>query len=333
MSKEKGHIVDEEMLYRYFTGQLDVTEKQAIDLWVEKSTENRKAFDEAHIFYLDVHALSSIDHSRQAQNIDDTWEAFKVRNHIVDPQPTKHLTLSVNFLKYAAGLLILLVAGWYSYQYSNQPDEIILSAQGFNRDIELADGTDIILKKESTISYPEQFDPSERRVKLEGEAFFQVASNPAQPFVVELDKAVIQVIGTAFDVKTEENKINVHVEEGIVRFTSSQDQATLTQGESAALDLGTNRITKYTTTTDNYSFWRTKKLTFRNSKMADVVMTLEEAFDTEVVLDNPSLGDCNITVTFENEEIEHILQVIATTLEMTVHATNQTYTLSGDGCN
>ncbi|MBO9676062.1 MAG: FecR domain-containing protein [Sphingobacteriaceae bacterium] len=72
--------------------------------------------------------------------------------------------------------------------------------------ITLADGTKVWLNAASSISYPSAFAGKERRVVVQGEAYFEVAHNARKPFIVSTDKQDIKVLGTAFNVNSYENE-------------------------------------------------------------------------------------------------------------------------------
>src|SRR5690606_25451661 len=67
--------------------------------------------------------------------------------------------------------------------------------------ITLPDGSKVWLNAASTLNFPQSFSPSERLVQLEGEAYFEIAHRPNQPFIVESNGQRIQVLGTHFNVK------------------------------------------------------------------------------------------------------------------------------------
>ncbi len=66
--------------------------------------------------------------------------------------------------------------------------------------IALGDGTVVWLNASSTLRFPVPFREEERRVKLIGEGYFQVANNPSRPFVVELDSVEVRALGTEFNI-------------------------------------------------------------------------------------------------------------------------------------
>jgi hypothetical protein len=73
--------------------------------------------------------------------------------------------------------------------------------------IELADGTEVHLNASSTLRFPFIFPGKTREVYLEGEAYFTVAHNPAQPFIVHTGTASVIALGTAFNVNSYDNKV------------------------------------------------------------------------------------------------------------------------------
>ncbi|MBU2913498.1 FecR family protein [Reichenbachiella agariperforans] len=333
MSKEKGHIVSEEMLYRYWANDLSKTDRDVVSQWALTSPSNQRQLDEAEVFYLDMKALATLDDKNTAQT-DKAWEKFKSQN-LLSKQPPhkKHQLLPPQYLKYAAGLLLLLMAGWWYISSDNKQLEIATLED--TQELQLADGSNITLNQHSKLSYPETFGDSERKVSLKGEAYFQVAANEAQPFVITLNQAQVTVIGTAFNIDaTSADHISVSVDEGTVRFSTISEEVLLHAGESASLDLYAKSLTKLAVPeTPTHNFWRTKSLSFQNTPLDQVATALHDSYGSNIQLSNPALATCSITVHFENEELDNILDIISSTLDLKVTKTEQSYYLSGDGCH
>src|SRR5690606_7580202 len=98
----------------------------------------------------------------------------------------------------------------------------ITMTRGKRGGVTLSDGTKVYLNAQSKIILPNVFSADSREVKLEGEAYFDVAKNPNKPFVIRTKGAVVQVLGTSFVVRNYEGDHSVQtvVEEGIVSFRS-----------------------------------------------------------------------------------------------------------------
>lgn len=106
----------------------------------------------------------------------------------------------------------------------------------------LPDGTRIWLSGGSTLSYPAAFSASDRRVRLEGEAFFDVTKDPEHPFVVRTQYLTARVLGTQFSIQgTSEATSRVTLYTGRVLVTPARSNATtvtLKPGQAATLAVG-----------------------------------------------------------------------------------------------
>ena len=101
--------------------------------------------------------------------------------------------------------------------------------------LQLADGTVVYLNSETSLKYPEVFTGKERRVYLEGEAYFEVAKDAKHPFKVMAGKVEVEVLGTHFNVNAypEQQEVLTTLAEGKVRVADGARQVTLVAGEQA----------------------------------------------------------------------------------------------------
>src|SRR5690606_27213140 len=84
---------------------------------------------------------------------------------------------------------------------SQQENIVFTTPKGQSSKILLIDGTEIWLNSGSSLTYPAAFSDKERRVKLTGEGYFEVAHDATKPFYVETDEGpLIRVLGTSFNV-------------------------------------------------------------------------------------------------------------------------------------
>lgn len=104
----------------------------------------------------------------------------------------------------------------------------------------LADGTKVWMNAASSITYPTIFNGNDRRVKITGEVYFEVAANKQKPFYVDVsDKAAVEVLGTNFNVKAyeDENGIRTTLLEGAVHVKAGNSSAILKPGQQALIGL------------------------------------------------------------------------------------------------
>ncbi|GHT29434.1 anti-sigma factor [Bacteroidia bacterium] len=174
------------------------------------------------------------------------------------------------------------------------------------------DGSSIYLNSESHIRYPKQFGLSERRVELEGEAWFEVAKEKKRPFVVDLKAFNIRVLGTSFDVKAypEEENITVSLETGLVELASATFlPVSLNPGDKAVYNRSSKsyRIS-HPADIKQSSVWRNKTIVFTDSPLSEVITTLSRTFDVTFVIDNKAVLDYNYTLQTYNTDLSLILQ-------------------------
>lgn len=120
-----------------------------------------------------------------------------------------HLQKRKRMLFRAAAILIpflfLLGQFWYIDKridlFADSGYEEIYVPKGERMQLIFQDGSRAMLNAETRIKYPRKFGFSERKVELEGEAFFEVSPNKDRPFIVDLKDVSVKVLGTTFDVK------------------------------------------------------------------------------------------------------------------------------------
>ena len=111
----------------------------------------------------------------------------------------------------------------------NQKMQRLSTPRGMDYKVILADGSEVWLNAESRIEFPANFQGNERRVQLQGEAYFKVARNEKSPFIVSTDQMEVRVLGTEFNLKSYSNEaahvtlVKGSVEVGDKRLTPGQD--------------------------------------------------------------------------------------------------------------
>ena len=167
----------------------------------------------------------------------------------------------------------------------------ILLPQGKVAKIVLPDGSRVWLNARSSLIYPNKFLTGQpRKVKLNGEAYFEVAHDKSRPFIVETEKVQTRVLGTSFNVRSynDENPIvtlvsgsvQVSVSKGIGRKSST----ILKPGQQWLLSEG-----KWTTTdvdTNIYTCWRDELFYFDGQTLREIMVEIGRWYNMTVLLDN-----------------------------------------------
>jgi transmembrane sensor len=161
--------------------------------------------------------------------------------------------------------------------------------KGETYQVRLPDGSLVWLNAASTIKYPVSFSGlKSRSVELSGEAYFEVAKNAGSPFIVQTDKAVIQVLGTHFNVTSykDENASRTTLVEGKVSVSLSENAAArqtkiLKPGEQGIIQSG--GIEVKSVNVDEAIAWKNGEFMFNNEDIKVVMNKISRWYDVEIV--------------------------------------------------
>ena len=182
-----------------------------------------------------------------------------------------------------------------------------MTDKGEQRTVILADGTRVMLNSATALAI--HFDGSVRRVELlQGEAFFEVAKNKYQPFVVAIDDKQVRAVGTAFDVERQPDWAKVELVEGIVELqnSSNQDRKRLNAGQIALI--GTNTINiQNTHQTGNMALWRDGYLQFDGLPLREAIVKINQYRPGRVILMNERLANKRVSGLFRLDALDQAL--------------------------
>ncbi|MBB6004759.1 FecR family protein [Arcicella rosea] len=255
-----------------------------------------------------------------------------------------------------AASLIIGIFGIFYYQkttaYSHSFTESIASNLGVievkntsnkPQKIKLEDGSEIVLKAESSISYPEHFNDKTRSVYLKGEAFFKVKRNPSKPFIVHTRDLVTEVLGTSFTIKSYDDSkaIEVLVATGRVSvYENSEDNVThkngviLTPNQKIVFDKETKKLIP--SLVENPVIVNIPATTldfiFEETPLTEVLERLKEAYQIEFVVENHELNKCVFTADLNEISLHNQLDLICKSVNATYEQRGTVIFINGTGC-
>ena len=176
----------------------------------------------------------------------------------------------------------------------------------------LEDGSVVYLAQESTLQYPEHFATDKREVNLQGEAFFDVAKNREQTFLIETGKVRIEVLGTAFNVRShEDDSFRLSVQRGRVKVSLKQggQSVLVNAGETVTLQA---RQLQLSETGDSDEFRQyTKNIRFKDECLEDILRVVNaEAPTLQIQAASSVLNKRKLTIEFENNSPETVAELI-----------------------
>lgn len=203
----------------------------------------------------------------------------------------------------------------------------------------LEDGTKVWLNTDSRLSYAKDFSIGEtRNVHLEGEAFFEVASNPAKPFIVHTSALKIQVLGTAFNVKAyqEEKTIEttlVHGKVCIKALKGKRRDIILTPNQKAIFTKELNSINVKSVNTASSGAWRKDQLVFDEVSFDNVILEIERWYNIKIHIKGKGKLNCKLTADIRNESIEDFLNLLQGTHKIEYFIEGSDVFITGSLCN
>lgn len=257
--------------------------------------------------------------------LEKVWASIAAREQ--EPELVKTVKISHfngrNLLRYAAAVLVLVLAGFAIRSFwPKTPAEpwLTLNSGREKLYVTLADGTQVWLNRQSSISYNADFGQRQRQITLKGEAFFDVVKNPAVPLTVEAGHINIKVKGTAFNVQANDpaKKVEVALLRGLIEVTDDL-------GESGGILLKPNHKLVFDDKTDvghahlltldaaataTTLKWTQDTLLFRKEKLKDLALQLEIRYKVKIEIQNEQLKNKRFSGTFTNEPLRDALEAL-----------------------
>ncbi len=178
--------------------------------------------------------------------------------------------------------------------YEKPLNNRIVTPIGGEYNLVLSDGTRVYLNSQSSLTYPVRFGRGDRVVSLEGEGYFEVASDEQHPFIVKTKELDVKVTGTRFNVKaySDENSVQTTLAEGIVSVmvgTDRKQSIRLRPDQQAEWQNGA--VTVRNVDAELYGVWKDGVFVFRQERLEDIMCTLSRWYGMEVVFEDEPVKD------------------------------------------
>ncbi len=328
------HISDiDELIAKHLTGEIAVEEQAWLEKWLAESADNQLYFNQMQRLW----AKSGLGKLSLPGPLNVEGALARTKSKIQqaqqNPGQAKRVSLNYRWMGMAAAIALLLGAFWFFQQNTATQSVQLAATENTLRDT-LSDGTRVALHQFSSLSA--QFSKNARRVKMQGEAYFEVAPNAEKPFVIEVQQVEVTVVGTKFNIdnRSDPDWVIVSVEEGKVRVQSGKQIEFLTAGEQARIHQRGGKFERtQTTPSSNISAWANRQFVFDDVPLSEVIALLEKNYKVKINLVNQDLANCRLQSRFNNEPIERIIVVIAETFSLEIQHQNGQYFLDGPSCD
>ena len=242
----------------------------------------------------------------------DTQKAigrFKAVNG-VKPMPRRRW----NPVVYVTAAAAILLVGVFLFMHSGSRQWTEISADASMQVYMLPDSTCVTLAPGSSLSYLMR---GERRVKMEGKVFFDVARDESRPFEVDADGAFVRVLGTGFMVDVGDEKTEVYVAEGKVLFAKSagSEGVILTKGMGAVLDDDGKMPVVEEVGDVNSIAWQRGSFIFDHAPLKEVLDCLSKYYQVSFAATDLTK---ELSGEFYTDDLDLIIELIESALDVTI---------------
>lgn len=180
--------------------------------------------------------------------------------------------------------------------------------------INLPDSSEINLNHLSRFDYIYDDNKKERQLSLNGEASFDIATDPAHPFVVNCNGLRIECRGTTFNVNgyPDDETVTVVLQEGIITAASSRQQIEMRPGTKVTFNTHTHSMTTSNVDAKEYTEWKNGYERFNEEPLDVIARRLTRTYGTKIYLSSPKISDIQLTGTLKATSLDEALGFIAT---------------------
>ncbi|MBX3256478.1 MAG: FecR domain-containing protein [Chitinophagaceae bacterium] len=301
----------DQLLVKFLAGEASPAEEQEMLLWVESSEQNMHYFHQLSLLWSE----SSPD-SPVATNENVAWVKFQAA---LTPRSRM---IKLRWIKMAAAVIIILAGALPAYFINRSgntiPAQIVSRSGNEVKTDTLPDNSIITLNKKTILTYPSSFAQNQRNVKLEGEAFFNITPQKTKPFTIDVGNIKVKVVGTSFNIKNSDSATEIIVSSGVVQVTRENETIELRTGEQTIITASTNKLEKNSSTDKLFNYYVSRTFVCDNTPLWKLVDKLNEAYNVHITIAKKELRALPLTVTFNEESLDTIFDILSQTLMIKV---------------
>ncbi len=220
-------------------------------------------------------------------------------------------------LRVAAVLLPLILLTGITFYINRQVDLFgtselaeVYVPKGEKARLFFYDGTEVFLNADSKIRYPKKFGLTKRKIYLEGEAYFNVASNKKRPFIVNTGETSVKVLGTSFNVNAykDNREVRVVLDKGEVLFATERNEYKLNPGQKFIYDKENKQLfVANLSQSEDESLWKSNYIRLNDTPLSETLSILNRKFDVSFKVVDTNALKYSFTLLTEDKRLDYIL--------------------------
>lgn len=322
MNIEKENV--EYLIVQFLNGSLSEQERVDLKQWISQSEDNIKYFRQIEEIWL----AAAGQNDQTIFDKEKAYQHFRVRvssyKDNKESLSNKKRSLSTTWWRVASVAILCLFFGGLGYWGSSQAtrsqytEVSVETPYGAKTKLFLPDGTLVWLNAGSTIHYSQGFGIDDRKLILNGEAYFEVVKDEKRPFEVTADDLTVRVLGTKFNFRNyqEEEEARITLLEGKVSVTSTLgEEIELAPNQQAAYDKNSLLSKVSDVKARQSSEWVKGIIFFDEERLPDIARELERVYNVEITIKDESLKNYRFYGSFyrTDQTIQEVMDVLSST--------------------
>lgn len=238
----------------------------------------------------------------------------------------KTRSLFGKYAQVAAASVAILLVSTLAFLLFFQSDVVTYQTSfGETREINLPDGSKVVMNGNSTLSFIPDWNTDEaREVQLAGEAFFSVVhtQNDQQFIVRTIDEVSVEVLGTEFNVHNRRHITKVVLNEGKVKVNIQVDdekqEVVMAPGESVTYSQTTQEYQKQIVNTETYTSWKDDLLIFEDQSLQEIAHILEDSYGYKIHFANNEISKYKFRASIPTNRLDVIFTMLAKSLDLKI---------------
>lgn len=309
--------INEEILLQYIDGMLTANDAAAVEAWLADSPENEKLLEQ---LYFTREVVSRV---RVMQSFDPEQSLRRFKTQVDRLDKKVRLRRMVGVAQRVAAVLfvpLLVLAAFFWMQGGKKEVRMVevRTNPGIVSMFDLPDGSRVWLNSGSQLRYPSDFVAGSREVELEGQGYFEVTHNAAQPFIVHAGQGYeVEVLGTTFNVAAyaDDDRIETTLVEGSVNvhvLTGDRQELSrlIKPHEKAIFTKTTSKLEVETVNPEHETAWKDGELIFRNHPMSQVLKMLSRRYHVKFEVKDSLVFKSIITARFKDEQLPQVMEYL-----------------------
>lgn len=308
------------MIHRELVGELSELDAVVLDQWKEDNEDNLAIYqDTVEIWNLmSNYATPTLD-INVTQALED--QLTRIRKEPLNQEKnTQTKRISIRLIQWvmriAAALVFVLAA---TFIIRSGDGGVNFSSGDEMQYVQLTDGSNIWLDKNSTLTADDSFGDGSRKVKITGKAFFDITRDEFRPFIINTNKLTVSVLGTSFTIDASFANPVVEVKSGKVEVKTELDSKIITKGLRLETNEIGNLIQSEVDINDVFG-WANDDLSFKDAPLSQVLAELGVHFNINFVYKGVmDLNNCPFTSkSLADTQLDDILEILKLTYDMNI---------------